>query len=350
MTWNSLDGTEIITCEANELRDLVKADPSNENQLNSNLKYYRCVCPRCLERNKKKGDRNYDKKNLSINKDFNYGRCFRCNAIFLDPLLGGLSEVDTQIEVAEEDTAEFKVKGVNTAPYQSAEDLPYTPEGCEYIQKRNRYYNCNLNQFCLRYTQNKIIIPYFDPSGNIFYYQFRYIDVNKSPTKSKYFNPTIDNKPIYIAPDSCKKPVWKMDKPTIIVEGAMTAIALKITVGDNVNVLALMGKVPTNYQINFIKWLGLTENIYVMMDDEPLSEVVYREFRRQKIPSSIIETAGFDAEELLSQLGIDMYRAQLQAQMNLNKKNLTRLSIGSIYSFNRGAELLKVPVDLRIKI
>lgn len=345
MTWTKLDGYEKIICENRELEKIVTSTYSNLDSCKYD--YYRCVCPRCYERNISRGKKTYTHRNLSISKDFSYGRCFRCNGLFFDALLGASVELEEKINEKEMlSPNNFKISGVDMKIYNDATSLQQSEEGREYISHRNKYYDCDLNQFSLRYKPNKIVIPYFNPDGESFFYQLRYIDLSKAPAGAKYFNPPIDNKPLYIAPDKDKRPHWKTENPLILVEGALTAIALKITVGDAINVVALLGKVPTYYQICFLKWLGLLGDIYVMMDESSLSEIVVRELKSNHIKSTIIPSYGEDAEELLNQLGLNQYREYLGSF--LGKKYKNKLTFRPMYGKICGAELIQEPIKVRL--
>lgn len=348
MEWKELDGKELIQCDNEDLKQLVLN--TYQNKFRPGLKYYRVICPRCKTRNISKGEYDYNKCNLSISKDFNWGYCFRCNAVFTDKFYGATSEVSYDLETFKGSSIDnFEIERVDTTSYDTATPLELHTEGIEYIQSRNPYYNVVTNQFKLRYKTNKLIIPYLDLDGKPFYYQFRYVDVSKSPNKAKYFNAIIGNKPIYIAPDSCGKPVWKPMNKTILVEGALTAIALKITVGDNINVVCIMGKSLTQYQITFLKWLGLIGDIYVMMDESELSEVVQKELLIEGVKTSLIPTDGKDAEEMLNLLGITKYRDLINSSIsNTNIKNLTFDSINRTYS-NISKDLLNKGIKINLK-
>jgi hypothetical protein len=301
MNWDKLDGLEVIECEKGELQDLVEEEYGTD----ANQEYYRCVCPRCKERNIKKGELNYDHRNLSVNKDFTYGRCFRCEGVFKDKLHEFTQDLDTKLEDLEKVTQKsFTLDRIDTKLYDLYQNLSESEEGREYIIKRNRYYDPVYNFCSMKFKSPKLLIPYFDLSGKCFYYQFRYTDISLSPSGAKYFNPPIDNKPIYIVPSLSKKMIWDNKGVTILVEGALTAVALKLVVGDRVNVVALMGKVPTSYQIQYLNTIGLYGRVYVMMDETSLSMVVKSRLGAEGIKTEIIPTNGQDAEEMLMCLGM----------------------------------------------
>lgn len=345
ITWKELDGRETIVCNSEDLKQLVI--DNYKNKFRPGLKYYRVVCPRCLDRNRMKGEYNYDHRNLSINKEFTFGFCFRCEGIYVDEMSGATSKVDTEINSFRGSSIyDFNIERINTEPYDKALPISLHTDAIKYITNRNKYYNITTDQFKLRYKTNKIIIPYMDLSGTPFYYQFRYIDVTKSPTNSKYFNAVINNKPIYIAPDSIGKPVWKVRNDTILVEGALTAIALKIVLGDSVNVVCIMGKVPTLYQITFLKWLGLVGNVYVMMDETSLSSTVVGELVTNKIHAKIIPSDGRDAEEMLMSMGIDNYREYLKLNMGKDRY----LTFDSIYSKSDDCTVSDINKELDLSI
>lgn len=350
MKWNSNDGKEVISCDSEDLKQMVLAN--YQNTFRPGLKYYRIVCPRCLERNIAKGETKYDHRNLSISKEFTWGYCFRCNAIFTDKFYGANSEVGYDLSTFSggESIDDFEIERINTTAYDDATPLEMHTEGIQYIQSRNPYYNVVTNQFKLRYKTNKLIIPYLDLTGKPFYYQFRYVDVSKSPNGAKYFNAIIGNKPIYIAPDSCGKPVWKTANTTILVEGALTAIALKIVLGDSFNIVCIMGKAITYYQVNFLKWLGLIGDLYVMMDETDLSQSVADELAKYKIKSNIIPTDGLDAEELLNNLGPQKYRNLLMSI--IGDKTLHQLTFDSIYrnDFTNNENILNKKFSIKLKL
>ena len=308
MQWHKLDGFETIECEQGELRKLVESEDTQEGE-----EFVRCVCPRCKERNEKRGNLTYDKRNLSVNKDFTWGKCFRCEAVFRDKAAEFSREVDLEVLMDEKPRETFELCRIDTKTYDSAEFITNENAGGVYMHQRNPFYIIGRNFCRLKYKEPKIIIPYFDLHQKPYYYQFRYIDVSKSPTGSKYFNPPIEKKPVYIVPNFDGKICWNTRNTTILVEGALTAIALKLAVGDKINVAALLGKVPTLYQIQLLKHLGLLGKVYSMMDKSELSRVVVKKLGAEGIRSEIIPSSGADSEELLLQYGLQGFQTRLNS-------------------------------------
>ena len=306
MQWNKTDGFEVIECEKGELQELIRS----EDVIDSG-EFVRCVCPRCKERNERRGNLRYDKKNLSINKECTWGKCFRCEAVFRDKLAEFSREVELDALLSPHEE-EFELCRIDTRVYDGAEFVSNVNEGGIYMHNRNKFYDIRQNFCRLKFKAPKIIIPYFDLHQRPYYYQFRYIDVNLSPTGSKYFNPPIDKKPVYIVPNFNGRVEWSNKNITILVEGALTAIALKIVVGDAVNVVALLGKVPTVYQIQLLQHLGLFGKVYSMMDETKLSEDVVKKLRDEGIRSDIIPSSGADSEELLMQYGLEEFRRRIK--------------------------------------
>ncbi len=309
MQWKNLDGKEFIECSSDELRTLVVACGL---RINSSTKNYRVVCPRCLERNNN-NRLDYTKRHLSISGDLSQGYCFRCDGVFKDKLSGLSGEVDTSYNVMDAKLIEHEI---NTKPFETAIPLEECEEGTNYIKDRNPYYNITSNQFDLKCKSNKIFIPYKNLVGKVIYYQIRYLDPEKSPTKSKYYNPPVEHKPIYIAPHSTGEIYWNPTNPSILVEGALTAIALKITVGDDVNVIGAMGKVLTSHHLTWLFSLGSFNNLFVMMDSIELSIPVSELLTKNRILNQIIPSEGQDAEECLVAQGLDTYRAYVMSYLN----------------------------------
>lgn len=331
MEWKSLDGYELIVTD--ELKQLVLANYNG--RLPPAIKYYRIVCPRCYERNRLKGEYDYAHTNLSVAKDFSFGKCFRCNAVFTDKYYGAASEYDSKL-LDLKDT-HFEIESINTDHLENYHDLSIDTDAIKYIQniRGNIYYNIHDNFASLKYSNNKLVIPYFNTDGNTFYYQYRYVDVSKSPTRSKYYNPPINNKPIYITPNLDGKILWNPMNPTILVEGAITAIACKQVVGNDVNVIGLMGKVITNYQLQFIKYLGIID-LYVMLDEYSLSDELSKTLSLNGLKNSIIPTDGKDAEELLIELGPDRYYTILDQYIS---KSSIKESLEYLDSFNNDTKI-----------
>jgi len=304
INWVELDGKEVIRTRV--LKDIVLM---NYKRLVPGLKYYRVVCPRCLDRNIKKGEFGYNKKNLSILKDFSYGRCFRCSAIFID------SEfyLNKEIEFDSEDDFEFYdndfslTKCSSLSIVDSFTDLHMSIDGLDYMTDRNSLFNINTKQYKLKYKLGKLLIPYYFIDQSLIYYQFRYTDLKYSPNGAKYHNPPIDNKPLYIPQNSNGLVEWDASRPIILVEGALTAIALKMTVGDDYNVAAVVGNTITSYQIKMLKYLSFID-IYVFMDSYDFSLATAEVLAANKIRSTIIPSSGPDSEELLNEMGYHRFK------------------------------------------
>jgi len=326
MQWLKLDGYETIECEKGELQSLVDHEDVQEGE-----EFIRCVCPRCKERNERRGELTYDKKNLSINKDCTWGKCFRCEAVFKDKLAELSRDINLEVLVGDKSDRKFELCRIDTKAYDSAVFISSENEGGAYMHNRNPFYNISRNFCKLKFKEPKIIIPYFDLYQKPYYYQFRYIDVSKSPTGSKYFNPPIDKKPVYIVPNFDGRICWNTGNTTILVEGALTAIALKLVVGDSTNVAALLGKVPTLYQIQLLKYLGVLGKVYSMMDESELSKVVVKKLRSEGIKSDIIPSSGADSEEMLLQYGLPEFQKRINSildmgiRVNVNKIHKPRL-------------------------
>ena len=315
--FEKLDGKETYISNTKEIESLVtEFYHGNIPSSYSGTKSYRIACPRCVQRNKD----NITHKNLSISSDFTIGHCFRCELTIVDEIKGANKEINFERESFK--LKAFEIERIKCDSMEKALDIQNDDNSINYIKERNPYYDINRNQFHLKCKPNKIIIPYFDKNTNWIYYQFRYIDESKSPTDSKYYNPVIDMKPLFLTCEENGKVDWKVEHPTILVEGALTAIALKLVVQGKANVVGLMGKTLTDYQVQFLKRLYFSK-LFIMMDELSLSEQVSKKLLdNYSIESIIIDSDGRDAEEMISDtkgIGFEKYKTYID--MNLFPNN-----------------------------
>lgn len=294
--FKSLDGREYVV--VTYLRDLVLKTYGRTPRISRS---YRVVCPRCLERNVGKGEPGYNHRNLSISNDMTIGHCYRCDGVFLDASRYLTQEVDKpqiDLDLGHIDS-EFEVNKVNLDILNTSVPLESDMKALSYISNRNKY--LVPSDYYLMYKPNKIFIPFYY-NGELIYYQIRYIEPFNP--NMKYFSPPVDNKPIYI-PLSKGKYFWDIAAPTILCEGAFTAIALRCIVGDEYNVVSLLGKTITEYQAKMLENIGISD-VYIMMDSTDLSYNVKRLRYSFLKNSTIIESDGSDAEELLKAYGINI--------------------------------------------
>lgn len=332
--FKKLDGKEILVLTTREIEELVMMNDSSRNNSSYTKKHFRIACPRCTQR-----DLRYaTQKNLSISSDFTIGYCFRCELTIVDELKGDNKELDFSEELYNK-YKKFELIRLNCNKIKTSEDINKSDEGSKYIVSRNKYYDLKVNQFNLKWKNGKVIIPYYDLDSEWYYYQFRYMDPSKSPTGTKYYNPPIDSKGLYLTCELDKKIHWDIERPTIIVEGALTAIALKITIQDSANVIGLIGKTLTNYQLQYLKILNYSD-LYLMLDETELSNKVKETLSSNNIESKVIESDGRDAEELLMQLGIEEFRDMVLNK--IRKKNSDNIELSFSIKGNIKKKNLKI--------
>jgi len=354
--FEKLDGKETYISNTKEIESLVTDYYNGRIPSSYSTKSIRIACPRCVQRNSE----NITHKNLSVSSDFTIGHCFRCELTIVDEIKGANKTIDFEKESFK--FKAFEILRIKCDSMINADDLSKDEVSVNYIKHRNPYYDIVKNQFHLKTKPNKIIIPYFDKYNNWIYYQFRYIDESKSPTNSKYYNPVIDMKPVYLTCETDGKIHWNVNNPTILVEGALTAIALKLVVQDKANVVGLIGKTLTDYQVQFLKRLYFSK-LFIMMDETKLSEQVQKKLMKlYNIESFIIDSDGRDAEEMISEdkgIGFNKYAQYIYVNLfpnsisetkNTNKNiNELKFSIPNI-DYNKTVENNNLSFNIKKKL
>lgn len=246
-------------------------------------KFLRGKCPECPP--EKLGA-------LSIHRSMRWARCFRCDKIFIAK---GLHIDEIKNELAEEQETTVSASGIVKLANPMIQKLykPVPKEGIEYLRNRNPLVD-DWTRYKLGYDETSIFIPYYY-MGELIFYQIRYMKGAR-----RYNMPSIPS-PIYIARE------WDYTKPTIISEGPFDVIANDNAVGDEFNIVGLVGKSLSQYKLQLLENLS-TPQYYIMLDETELSEKI----QSKLYGSRIIPTFGPDPEELEVQMGLEEYRKYIK--------------------------------------
>lgn len=242
-----------------DLEELVEGCRPDVTETNT---HYIIQCPFCLN------ELNYTQHKLYILKDYSTGHCFRCGSSFfnknefkLNTPLSNLKAIKFNVK----DPDECKFKGVDSIDidyYVNAHKI--LKDGVDYLNyrySRSKYikdvtkidgvlqfhepkYNLidNIENLKIKFRNGKVIVPFYW-NNKCIYYQIRFTDPNRVP---KYFNPVIDNKPLY----SC--PFNKGSDIAILCEGVFGAIAISFMTNFEYDVYATLGSVITDYQLKLL--------------------------------------------------------------------------------------------------
>lgn len=245
------------------------------------------LCPICSQK-KLSENPNYSKLKLWINKDFNFGRCFVCNSVFVSP--------NDKIEKGyvtkyRSNMSKFTVSHLNHEywTYELFNSMPSEDEvGLEYLSNRHKYLEKLSKILGFRFLDHNPVIPFYY-RGELIYYQLRMIDPR---SEIKYFSPPIDNKPAYIIDH-------KENKKFIICEGVFDAIACLLLYPEYTP-FAVLGSSITDYQIWMLRSY-VPEEIIIYMDDTELSKNIRKSISKylDYADMKIIKSNGEDPEELL---------------------------------------------------
>lgn len=275
------------------LEQLVKSQIKNWDSYPKDAKY-RVKCPNC-DVNKTPA--------LSILRDFHAGICFRCEVLYINDVL--LSKLDTVGKRnCLEDLKEFvgdkdKLIEIN----KTILDLYESPENNEFLKTRNPFVK-DWSYYGIRQGTKEVITPYF-MFDDLVYYQIRQYDPRG------FFNPKQVSAPLYIPSDVNTEPgKWYQDCPTIICEGPFDAIALDCSrqyLKKRFNIVALGGKVMTDYREQLLKTLGVSK-LFIFLDEFELSNKLGADMKYNfGNDITIIPSNGPDPEEVLRGMGLENF-------------------------------------------
>ena len=172
---------------------------------------------------------------------------------------------------------------------------PFSLKGVRYLEGRNPYLKELWKPLGFKFFEDHVVMPFYAPTGELIYYQIRFIDAN-SHDSVRYFFPRTDSKPPYILHSSEANP-----EKLIIVEGIYDAIAAMIASGGKYVVIGCMGSKLSDYQLDFIRNYYLPKKILVWMDETEISRGISKRlgsvFNYSDI--KIIPSEGPDPEEIL---------------------------------------------------
>lgn len=275
---------------------------------------YVCMCPICKEI---KGSR-YTNKKLYVTKDLMTSYCFVCNSTLLD-----LNSMPEKKEVNNEisNLFEFDISNndihfpkIDFSIIDNMKKVIDSEEGLDYIIKRNKY--IDPEKYNLKYSKNKIVIPFYLNNKTMFY-QIRYM-IPPRPDM-KYWTLDQGHKPFYIVSGK-----FDINKPTIITEGVFTGIAVDCLKLD-VNVISILGKYLTEFQNHLLSYTGIKNSpLYILLDETQLSYNLKVHLRNSYgLESHVIPSDGRDAEEMINETGYESYSNYIKN--NLNRHNISRV-------------------------
>ena len=284
------DGTVMIFCKLEDLlKEFYNVGSMEEVEPNVNSSgEYIIHCPFC----KAEG---HTKHKLYIKSDLTVGHCFVCHRAFIN--------VDGEVRI------DYKIPNFFPS-FMSRNNIPnglvrltdptwsldkfyndfvdYDQKGYEYLVKRNPYLKDLYKILGFKFWDGNIVMPFFDPNGEVFYYQIRFT----GNSKIKYFFPPISYKPIYVIPHG-------NNKKLIISEGVYDAIA-NLVMAPDYTPIAVLGSSVSDYQLNLIRSF-VPERIIVFMDELKLSIGIANRLKTviDYCPIDIIKSDGEDPEERL---------------------------------------------------
>lgn len=267
------------------LLDLVDQD---EGKLETKSDYV-VLCPYC------RAFRGKERRKLYITKDCSVGHCWCCDSVFHNP--NEYTEVFKAPTFKSEDNSiSFEeVYSVDMTSYNNASET--SVKGVNYLSSRpDIHIKDDYSKWGIKFTFNGAIYPItWNTDLPPVYYQIRYFEPNG---KHKYFMPPIANKPFAMiqkgTTDKC-----------IIVEGIYGGIALA-RANPETTVIAMLGKVLTEYHIWLFSQLNWISNYIVFLDETELSIRWLEHFKVSGLlfdTLSYIESTGFDPDEFQKYAG-----------------------------------------------
>lgn len=241
------------------------------------------VCPYCLS------FRGKERRKLYITRDYSVGHCWCCDSVYVNPRLL-TDKFKAPIFKDKTKSIEFEsIDSVDMYSYDNASE--YSEKGIQYLSTRpDRFIKDDFNRWGIRFTFNGAIYPiYWNRDFEPVYYQTRFYNPKDS---HKYFMPPIANKPFAMIQkgitDTC-----------IIVEGIYGGIAMARS-NPELTVIAMLGKVLTDYHIWLFSQLDWINNYIVFLDETELSMNWLKDFKNSGLlyeTLSYIESTGFDPDE-----------------------------------------------------
>lgn len=232
-------------------------------------------------------------------EDFETGYCFVCGRTFI--------HVSDKVEV------NYKVPSFLPGMFGSFEILPMTDKlwtlrryekefkpfsvkGIKYLESRNPYLKELWKPLGFKFYEDHVVMPFYAPTGELIYYQIRFIDAT-SHDSIRYFFPRTESKPPYILHTSEADP-----EKLIVVEGIYDAIAAMIASAGKYVVIGCMGSKLSDYQLGFIRNYYLPRKILVWMDETEISKGIANRLKGVFNYSTIkiIPSEGPDPEEILN--------------------------------------------------
>jgi hypothetical protein len=213
----SKKGQDIILMDLRSYaEDQIRVEKYKEDR-----KDYQIECPYCIDAHyhDKSYDGPYTKYKLYVYKDLQFGRCFRCDQLFIHNDDSLRFEIPFPEGVLEH--SNFKLKKLsgdlwNLELFESFDE--YDEKGYQYlIKKRHRYFKDLYKILGIKFTNHNPVIPFYY-KGELIYFQIKLAFGN---SKIPYFSPPIEYKPAYIIEH-------KENKKFFICEGTFDAISLLI--------------------------------------------------------------------------------------------------------------------------
>ena len=248
--------------------------------------HYLIQCPCCEE------ELNYHDAKLYIKKDYSTGYCQRCQSSYFNeeekidpdvpvqltdlctPRLRAFDFINKKFSVNTIDLSYYDLAkdtgGENYLIYRYSKDKFYKDitgySGVIYKEPRIKLVD-HAKQLGIKYRVNRVLIPY-NWLGRTIYYQIRFTNPDAKP---KYFNPVIENKPLYYCPLNTMN-----NSVGILVEGVFGAIAASFNYELKYNTYATMGSYLTDYQFWMLEQLGL-QKLVLYFDDWDISYHIYKQ-------------------------------------------------------------------------
>lgn len=304
-----------------DLEDLVSENYTRDeiNRVIKSGKEFVCICPLCKLRHKS----DYSNRKLYITRDYSVGHCFVCDNTFQNinynesKSVNNPDNFDITLDIGSDG---LSLPELDLSLLDILHSASSNPDSVNYLHNRNPY--LNPDKYDLRYTRNKLVIP-FRYSNNIIYYQIRFLDPTNP--RMKYYTPGNSIKPFYIASDH-----WDSDRPTILTEGVFSAIGVDCT-GIDANVIALLGNTITDYQFNLLAYLGYTD-IYCYLDKYELSNKLAQTLKcNHNVNSRLIPPVTYgselDQEEELNRIGPDMLLKHITEAINYTRPTVQKDSL-----------------------
>lgn len=257
---------------------------------------------------------------MSVLRDFRVGICFRCEKFFVnDTLETKLQTKEDFVEVIDEFSKSSHPQFL-TAVNSMTLNLFDPIKDNEFLNNRNPFVE-DWNYYGIRQSEGRVLTPYY-MFGQLVYWQMRIYEPER-----RFLN-IQKEAPLYIPSDVNKSPgKWLDGAKTILCEGPFDAIAIDCVrrkYKERFNIVALGGKVLTEYRIQLLKSLGCNDFV-VFLDETKLSESISWGLRYNFGGTvQIVPSDGRDPEEWLRELGEQKFFNKLQFYLNSTPLPLLR--------------------------